>query len=115
VLLEVDTAVPCALVVNELVTNALKHAFPDGASGAILVQARVAEDGYVTVTVRDNGTGMRQDAGQRAPRALGLRLVDALVRQVRGRLEASNSDGATFTLTFPSSERHSTVGRWRSP
>jgi two-component sensor histidine kinase len=94
----VDTAVPLALIVVELVTNALKHAFPAKLQGSIHVRLQDFGDAAV-LTVADDGVGL-PDAGSRS-RTSGLRLVDRLVGQLHGRLEVSADRGTAFTLTFP--------------
>ncbi|MEX2430596.1 MAG: MEDS domain-containing protein, partial [Dehalococcoidia bacterium] len=101
VLLDVDTAVPCALVVNELVSNAFKHAFPGDAQGQVLLQLTQGDDGQVAVMVQDDGRGMPPYVDWRAPRSLGLRLVHALSHQIGGTVRMDTDQGATFTVAFP--------------
>lgn len=92
-------AVPLGLVVNELVTNALKHAFPDGAPGTVKVGLRVHRDvGEVELTVADDGAGM----GPPRPGSSGSELVRRLVGQVGGLLERPETErGTAFRITFP--------------
>ncbi|MBI4512244.1 MAG: PAS domain S-box protein [Deltaproteobacteria bacterium] len=91
VFLGVDAAIPCGLIVNELLTNCLKHAFPPGKKGEI--EARImtlgnAPDGNrFLLSVRDNGVGMPGDVDARKEETLGLRLVSTLVDQLHGTLE----------------------------
>jgi two-component sensor histidine kinase len=94
----VDTAVPLALTVVELVTNALKHAFPEGRGGRIAVTL-CRRGPEAVLTVEDDGVGL-PDAGTRG-RTSGLRLVDRLVGQLRGELAVEAGRGTRFTLTFP--------------
>ena len=94
----VEEAVPLALLVVELVTNALKHAFPDGRPGKIEVTL-AREGGQGVLTIRDNGTGL-PDAKVRT-RTSGLRLVDRLVAQLHATLEVRSTGGTEFRLTFP--------------
>lgn len=96
-----DTAIPLGLIVAELITNAYKHAFPDGRSGAItacLVRTRERE---LTLTVEDDGVGMPAGFEPERARSLGLRLIRALGQQLRGNLSiAAPETGSRFTLAF---------------
>jgi two-component sensor histidine kinase len=105
VALGVDTAIPCGLVLNELMTNSLKHAFKDGRSGRLRVQlARVGDD-MLRLSVVDDGVGMPAGIDALKPDSLGLRLVSTLSRQLRAELVVDGRDGASFQLTFPASRR----------
>jgi two-component sensor histidine kinase len=105
----IDFAVPCGLVLHELLSNALKHAFPpesamaDGACPTIRIRSAMAEDGAYRIEVGDNGVGI--PAGKEAGdnRTLGMQLINALVEQLGGSLEAGGEgDGTTFRLkVFP--------------
>jgi PAS domain S-box-containing protein len=99
VLLGVDTAIPCGLILNELVSNALKHAFPDGREGEVRIELR-ADDGQLTLIVSDNGVGLPQDLDFRDTESLGLQLVNTLVEQIEGTIELDRSDGTAFKITF---------------
>jgi PAS domain S-box-containing protein len=103
VFLEVSTAIPCGLIVNELVSNSLKHAFPDGRKGAVDVilkmDERENETAYI-LTVRDNGVGMEETMDLERPRSLGLQLVKVLVGQLKGALRMKVDGGTEFTVTF---------------
>src|SRR5262249_45142009 len=98
----VDKAVPLVLVVNELVTNAVKYAFPRGRPGLIRAILRDGGD-IVTLVVEDNGVGLPRDFDMTKSPGLGFTLVNGLVNQVGGALaaEAAASGGARFTITFP--------------
>jgi PAS domain S-box-containing protein len=99
--LDVDAAVPCGLIVNELVSNALKYAFPAGRGGELSVSfARVALDRYA-LTVTDNGVGLPKDLDVRNARTLGLQLVTMLVTQLHGTLDVVSDGGTTFLITLP--------------
>jgi two-component sensor histidine kinase/DNA-binding NarL/FixJ family response regulator len=125
VVLDVDTAVPCGLIVNELVSNSLKHAFsprpaltPDIASTAgqgaesdriggthgngneIFIELRTEQDGQLRLLVGDNGVGFPEDMDWRDTQSLGLLLVNSLVRQLRGAIELIRQDGTRFEITF---------------
>ena len=92
-----DQAIPAGLIVNELVTNALEHAFPDGRSGTVAVTFH-ADEGTARLTVADDGRGADGLGGNGS---LGLRLVRGLTRQLRGTLSTDLDDGVTVTIAFP--------------
>lgn len=103
-----DLAVPLGLLLNELVSNSLKHAFPDGRHGTIRVTLAQetgddTENPLLRLTVRDDGIGLPPIADRTSPRTLGLRLVDALSEQLHARLDLENRDGACITLVFHAS------------
>jgi PAS domain S-box-containing protein len=98
--LDLDIAISCGLILNELLSNALKYAFPDGRDGVISVTFRCA-DGSATLVVADNGIGLPMaPAGHEPAPSLGLRLVTALVGQLHGRWLVEGEGGTRFTLTF---------------
>lgn len=100
--ISLERAVPCGLLLNELVTNALKHGFPDGRSGEIRVSLHPDGDGsLVALTVADTGVGLPADWEQRRDTSLGLQLVSDLVRQLFGTLTIDAGPGARFTVRFP--------------
>ncbi len=98
--LPLDKAVPCALIVTELVSNSFKHAFPDGRSGHIWVDLRPEGDEFALL-VRDDGVGLPPGRDLHSNLTLGLRLVDSLARQLGGALEVSSNGGATFKVRWP--------------
>jgi two-component sensor histidine kinase len=97
--LDVDTLVPCSLIVNELLANAIKHAFPSGASGTVTI-ALTHQDGAYTLRVADDGIGFPDALDFRHTKSLGLRLVNMLVEQLDGTIELLNKGGAEFTIRF---------------
>jgi two-component sensor histidine kinase len=101
VLLELDQAVPCGLILNELITNALKYAFPDGRNGTITVELRAGSEQNINLRVADNGIGMPLDFDILKANSLGLQLINSLVSQLDGRLELGNSQGTDFLVSFP--------------
>jgi two-component sensor histidine kinase len=96
----VDTAIPCGLIVHELVANALKHAFPGGKPGEIHLDLRAGDNGRYTLRVRDNGDGFPEDVDFRRVESLGLKLVNMLTQQLDGVIELQRNGGTTFTITF---------------
>lgn len=96
----VDTAIPCGLIVNELVANALRHAFPDGRKGCISLGLHARPGGPVELTVADDGCGFPNSAHTPKGRTLGLWLVDLLASQLGAAVERSNSKGTRYRLLF---------------
>jgi two-component system, sensor histidine kinase PdtaS len=95
------TAIPCGLIVNELLSNALKHAFPPGTSGEVAVALRTEADGRLSLAVRDTGVGVPAGLDVRQANSLGLQLVSLLTEQLGGTLELDRRQGTTVALTFP--------------
>jgi len=99
--LPVDQAIPCALIVNEALSNAFKHAFRGRMHGEILVSAR-QEDGNIHISIRDNGTGIPKDVDISRGTSLGLKLIRSLVQQLHGTLEIESTDqGSVVDVSFP--------------
>lgn len=99
--LGVDIAVPCGLIVNELVTNALKHAYPDGNGGSIRVGFTRRPAGLLELTVADDGVGMPEGSDVFTMPSMGMTIVRTLTEQIRGKLGVGAGKGAHFTVTFP--------------
>jgi two-component sensor histidine kinase/PAS domain-containing protein len=103
IVLPVDTAIPLGMVVNELVTNAIKYAYPFPARGLISVNLTGA-NGELRLEVKDDGPGLSEDT-ETASTGLGMRLVKSLVSQVDGTFTVHRSPGATFEISIPASPR----------
>ncbi len=99
--LDMDVSVPCGLIINELLSNALKHAFPGGRKGRVRLGLRRGEGNTLVLTVSDDGIGFPPDIDVRAPRTLGLRIVNILATQIGASLDLRTAEGTTFTLAFP--------------
>jgi two-component system, sensor histidine kinase PdtaS len=100
VVLSIDTAVPCGLILSELLSSCLKHAFPGGQGGEITVT--LTQDAErITLSVRDNGCGFPVHLDFRNTKSLGLQLVRALAEQLNGTMALKRTGGTAFTLTFP--------------
>ena len=100
IFLDIDRAIPCGLIVNELVSNSLKHAFSDGESGETCVELQLINNN-IALIVSDNGVGIPEDFSLENTNSLGLQLVDALTSQLEGRIELNrNKPGVEFKLTF---------------
>lgn len=102
--LSTRTAIPCGLLLNELVSNSLKHAFPDGRQGDIYVELTSDRQGHFVLVVRDNGIGLPPDFQLTGHQSLGLQLVDTLVKQIDGTIEFDAREGAEFRISFSESE-----------
>jgi len=103
ILVDINTAVPLGLIMNELLSNALKHAFPDGRSGEISLVIKKS-DHTISIYYRDNGVGIPQDFDWRNAESLGLRLVNILVDQLLGTIELDRSSGTAFTIVVKEKE-----------
>jgi len=100
VLLAVESAVPCGLILNELAVNALKHAFTGRDTGEVAVTLHSEADGQVCLCVKDNGTGFPSGLDWRQSRSLGLNLVQMLVKQLKAEVEVKSDGGTEFRITF---------------
>ena len=104
--LNLDQAVPCGLIANELLSNALKYAFPEERSGRIQIELsyktlKNQSTGEFALTVMDNGVGFPAGFDPRIPKTMGMNIVGSLTRQLQGRIEVSHQNGATFRIIFP--------------
>jgi two-component sensor histidine kinase len=95
-----DVAVPLGLLLNELVTNSLKHGFPDGRHGHVHVRVARVTDETVRLTVRDDGVGLPPGMSRTSQQTLGLKLVSALSEQMRARFALDEDNGVVATLEF---------------
>ena len=108
VMLAIDQAIPCGLIVNELLTNALKYAFVDGREGEVRIALLAPVEGVVRLVVSDTGRGLPEDFDARRHASLGLQLVSDLTRQLGGILDVQHSP-ASFSISFPVVLRRQTV------
>jgi two-component sensor histidine kinase len=100
VLIGVDLAIPCGLIINELVSNSLKYAFNNSENGKIDVILNNAGNGSYKITIKDNGVGFPEDIDFRRTKSLGLQLVTTLVNQIDGKIEMYRGKGTSFVITF---------------
>lgn len=98
--LGIDRAIPCGLVINELISNSLKHGFKDGRTGTIRVGLTMLDNGALRLSVQDNGIGLPQGFDIHKIESMGLQLVRTLSEQLDARLVVSSDRGASFQLTF---------------
>ena len=99
VMFDIDTAIPCGLIINEIVSNSLKYAFPGGRKGKISIDIRVEGKKYVLV-ISDNGIGFPEDLDFQNTETLGLRLVNILVGQINGVITMYTCGGTSFKIEF---------------
>jgi two-component sensor histidine kinase len=99
--LDMETAIPIGLILTELLSNVLKHAFPHGEKGEVHITVRPDNPGMLTLVVRDNGLGLPPHLNPSESQSLGLQLVHLLTRQLKGTIEIKKSKGTTVTITFP--------------
>ncbi|HYG52859.1 MAG TPA: PAS domain S-box protein [Flavobacteriales bacterium] len=98
--LNLDQAIPCGLIVNELLTNAVKYAFVDDTKSSVISIKVTEKKGIVEITVADNGVGLPKGFDVNKTNTLGLQLVSTLTEQLDGKLTVMNDNGARFTITF---------------
>lgn len=99
--LEIDTAIPCGLIVSELVTNTIKYAFPNGRRGDLYIALGPEDDGHLTLSVKDTGVGFAEGFDWRESDSLGLQLVSTLASQLHGTIQVDGTSGTSFKITFP--------------
>jgi two-component sensor histidine kinase len=104
VCLGLDTALPCGLIINELVSNSLKYAFPEDKSGTVTIKLSHAEKLDYELVVSDDGEGMKKAPDLVNSKSLGLRLVGMLVEQLHGTVSFSSGKGTTVTIRFRESK-----------
>ncbi len=101
--LNLDSAIPCGLLINELVSNSLKHGFPNQRQGKIYIFLGIIDEAEATIAlkVEDDGVGLPEGFNPRKSSSLGVSLITSLTQQLRGTLKFQNNPGASFEITFP--------------
>jgi two-component system, sensor histidine kinase PdtaS len=100
IMMDVDTAIPLGLIINELLTNSMKHAFPDNQKGVIKVNLKKTKDYELLLVVEDSGAGISPDFNVDTSDSLGMKLIYNLTTQINGKLEFNGQDGAHFSIKF---------------
>jgi len=100
VCLDVDTASPCGLIINEIVSNSFKHAFPDRRPGQIKIAFHRDGENQFSLSISDDGIGLREGLNLENSPSLGLRLITGLVKQLKGEIRRSLAGGTEFMITF---------------
>jgi two-component sensor histidine kinase len=98
--LNVETAIPCGLIINELLTNSLKHAFPYSRRGEIRVELNSDSENKFTIIISDDGVGIPEDIEFPDNGSFGFRMVDSLVKQIGGTLKLDKEDGTCYIIEF---------------
>ena len=101
--LDINTSIPLGLILNELVTNSLKHAFPHSSHGEISIIFHTQDNKYL-LEVKDNGIGLNDDIDYKNTDSLGLRLVTSLTEQIEGIIEFNHKSGTSFKIIFEEEE-----------
>lgn len=106
--LDIDRAIPCGLIINELVSNSLKHAFPES-KGEIRISLRSKANKKLTMVVSDNGVGLPEDLDVRNTNSLGFSLINILADQLNGNIKLQRKRGTTFEITFNAPKKYSLI------
>jgi two-component sensor histidine kinase len=105
--ISVEQAIPCAMIANELITNAIKHAHPDGHKDHIVeLKLEKAANNYNRIVVRDRGIGMADSRIEDEPDSLGILIIKALTKQIDGSITLESDNGTVATLQFCSSQTY---------
>jgi two-component sensor histidine kinase len=105
--LNIETGIPCGLIINELISNALKHAFKGGRQGVIAVAMRQTGPKTFTLSIADNGPGFPTDVDFKNTTSLGLQLVNNLVSQLDGEIALDSTNGTAFSMRLKTIEDYS--------
>jgi PAS domain S-box-containing protein len=100
IFLDINRAIPCGLIINELVSNSLKHAFPDNKKGEVCIRLLTNKQKKTKLTVSDNGIGLPKNVNLLEPETLGLQLVSDLVNQIVGTIKVTRANGTAFHIAF---------------
>jgi PAS domain S-box-containing protein len=100
VFLNLDTSIPCGLIINELISNALKYAFTDRETGTLSITLKKLDEGKLKLEIADDGKGFPQEINWKDTESLGLQLVVTLAGQIRGDIQMETKKGTTFTIVF---------------
>jgi two-component sensor histidine kinase len=96
----IDTAIPCGLIANELISNSLIHAFPGNRRGEVGISLSTADPDAFELVIWDDGVGLPENIDPRSARSLGLHLVYTLVEQLRGEITMIRSERTEFRIKF---------------
>ncbi|RQV99018.1 hypothetical protein EH221_01005 [bacterium] len=98
--LALDAAIPCGLIINEMLTNSLKYAFPDHRKGKINISMRLKHDNFYELIFQDDGIGLSGHTEVKDTESFGMKLISMLVQQIKGQMELSGEEGTRHTITF---------------
>jgi len=100
IFVDINQAVPCSLIINEMLTNSLKYAFPDGGKGGIMIDFTKDAKNYM-LTYHDTGIGIPEEVTFERSESLGMKLIYGLTQQLNGTAILKREEGTTFIVTFP--------------
>jgi two-component sensor histidine kinase len=109
IFLDINTGIPCGLIMNELISNSLKHAFPGGRSGNVYLELKRQDDRRLCLVVRDDGIGLPEGLDIQKTKTLGMQIVTLLAYQLDGTIELSRKQGTEFRILFQELEYPSRV------
>lgn len=105
ILIDMNTAISCGLIINELVSNSLKHAFPEDKKGEIQIKFYSDNNNFILI-ISDNGIGFPKELDFHKTKSLGLQLVNTSVEQLKGKIELDRTKGTKFKIKFPISQKN---------
>jgi two-component sensor histidine kinase len=108
VMLDINTTIPLGLIVNELVSNSMKYAFPEGKIGEINIDFHEVGELEFELDVKDNGIGFPENIDFRNTESLGLQLVNSLTEQIDGKIQLDRTAGTSFIIKFKENKYNST-------
>jgi len=98
---DLNVALPCGLLVTEIVTNSVKHAFPEGLKGSVRAELKLTQPDMIELLIGDDGIGFEESKVRRSRRSLGIRLIRQLISQLKASMEKLQSSGTTYRILFP--------------
>lgn len=98
--MNINTAIPVGLILNEVITNSIQHAFPDREEGHIGITGRI-HNGFLVLNVKDNGIGIPEQKNDSEAQTLGMQLIKTLIEQMKADYSISNSGGCEITIRIP--------------
>jgi len=100
--LDLDRAMPCGLLINEILSNSIKHAFPEDSNGTIRIEGKLSDDNQVILLIEDDGIGINQTTlNSENSDSLGFQLISGLISQLGGKLDRSSVKGTAYNISFP--------------
>lgn len=102
--LSIDQAVPCGLIINEIITNSIKHAFPEQQKGKIIITLHKELNHQVKLIVQDNGIGIPAQISLDNPETLGMQIISLLTAQIGGKINLKRHRGSVIEITFQNEE-----------
>jgi PAS domain S-box-containing protein len=104
IMLDIDAAIPCGLIVNELLTNAVKNAFPKGRNGKVSIEFRIDNQDNYFLNIQDNGIGLPNGLNFENSETMGFKLVNSLVKQLNGSVIVTRDNGTNFQIMWSASD-----------